>query len=202
MVKILAVKTYSLQKDGNTKLSENFIVKEFACKDGSDKILVDTELVNVLQKIRDHFGKPITINSAYRNSTYNKKIGGVSNSQHTKGTATDIVVKGISPEDVAKYAEYLLPQKGGLGLYPTFTHIDVRSNRSRWKNFGKEIVVSGFPGYKEPRKELTSANDIIWELSQIIEIKEVDKAVKELEKAEKDNSSLYWILYKIANKSV
>ena len=198
-MKILAVKTYSLKKDGNKKLSDNFTVKEFACKDGSDKVLIDTELVKVLQKIRNHFGKPITINSAYRNATYNKKIGGVSNSQHTKGTATDIVVKGISPEDVAKYAEYLLPKKGGIGLYPTFTHIDVRSNRSRWKNFGKEVAVSGFSGYKEPRKELTSANDIIWELSQMIEIKEVGKAVKELEKAEKDNSSLYWICRKIAN---
>ena len=92
-----------------------------------------------------------------------------------------------------------MPKKGGIGLYPTFTHIDVRSNRSRWKNFGKEVAVSGFSGYEEPRKELTSANDIIWELSQMIEIKEVDKAVKELEKAEKDNSSLYWICRKIAN---
>ena len=73
----MAIKTYSRKKQGNLKLSANFTVKEFACKDGSDKILVDSELVSVLQKIRDHFGKAITINSAYRNASYNKNVGGV-----------------------------------------------------------------------------------------------------------------------------
>ena len=97
----MSVKTYSKKKSGNTRLSANFCVKEFACKDGSDKIVIDTELVSVLQKIRDHFGKPLTINSAYRNASYNKKVGGVSNSQHTKGTASDIVVSGILPDEVA-----------------------------------------------------------------------------------------------------
>jgi hypothetical protein len=53
-------------------------------------------------------------------------------------------------------------------------------------------------GATTPTK-LTTANDIIWELSQRIEIKEVGKAVKALEKAKNEDSSLYWILYKIAN---
>ena len=48
------VKTYSLKKDGSKKLSQNFTVSEFACKDGSDKVLIDTTLVDVLQKIRNH----------------------------------------------------------------------------------------------------------------------------------------------------
>jgi len=143
----MAVKTYSKKKNGNARLSANFVVKEFACKDGSDKVLIDTELVFFLQKIRDHFRMPITINSAYRNSSYNRKIGGVSNSQHTKGTAADIVVKNVAPEDVAKYSEYIMPDKGGIGLYSGFVHIDVRARRSRWTNFGKEKNVSGFPGY-------------------------------------------------------
>lgn len=196
----MALKTYSLKKDGNKVLSENFKVYEFKCNDGSDKVLIDTELVAVLQNIRNHFGKAVTINSAYRSPAYNKKVGGVSNSQHTKGTATDIVIKGVKPLEVAQYAEYLMPKSGGIGQYNDFVHIDTRANRSRWVNFGSEKVVSGFAGYKEPKKELTSANDIIWELSQSIEIKDVNKAVDELEKAKKDNSSLYWILYKITNK--
>lgn len=154
MVKILAIKTYSLKKDGNTKLSENFIVKEFACKDGSDKILIDTELVKVLQKIRDHFGKPITINSAYRNATYNKKIGGASKSQHILGTASDIVVKGVAPLKVAQYAESLLDNSGGIGLYKTFTHVDVRTKKVRWDNTsGKEVSVSDFGGNTETYTE-------------------------------------------------
>lgn len=158
------VKTYSLKKDGSKKLSQNFTVSEFACKDGSDKVLIDTTLVDVLQKIRNHFGKSVTINSGYRNAAYNTKIGGVSNSQHTKGTAADIVVLGISPLEVAQYAEYIMPKCGGIGQYSSFTHIDTRTNRSRWTNFGCEKVVTGFPGYNEPQKELTTVNDIVWEL--------------------------------------
>lgn len=138
------VKTYSKSKNGAAKLSQNFTVKEFACKDGSDLILISEELVVILQKIRDYFKAPVTLNSAYRNAKYNKKIGGASKSQHVCGTAADIVVKGVSPEAVAEYAESLMPTTGGIGLYSSFTHIDVRSKRARWKNFGKEVSVTGF----------------------------------------------------------
>ncbi len=54
------VKTFSLEKDGNLKLTENFIVCEFKCHDGSDEILIDIELVNALQNIRNHFEKQST----------------------------------------------------------------------------------------------------------------------------------------------
>lgn len=197
-------KKYSKAKDGNKQLSTNFKVREFACKDGSDAILIDDELVKLLQKIRDHFGKPVVINSAYRNASYNAKIGGATKSQHINGTASDIHINGIKPEDIAKYAEHLMPNKGGIGLYVDFTHVDVRANRSRWKSLNnRETSVSGFPGYVEPKKEIESANDIIWQLMNgnlKVEITDVSKAVAELEKAKQNNSSLYWILKKIANK--
>lgn len=144
------VKTYSVKKDGSTYLSDNFKVKEFACNDGSDTVMISDDLVSLLQKIRDHFGVAVTINSGYRTSTYNKKVGGTTNSQHVKGTAADIVAKGVDPLTVAQYAEYLMPNSGGIGVYQTFTHVDVRTSRSRWDNrSGKEVVVSGWPGYEE-----------------------------------------------------
>ena len=144
------VKTYSVKKDGSTYLSNNFKVKEFACNDGSDTVLISDDLVDLLQKIRDHFGVAVVINSGYRTSAYNKKVGGVSNSQHVKGTAADIVVKGVDPLTVGQYVEYIMPDHGGIGVYQTFTHVDVRSNRSRWdQRSGKEVVVDGWPGYKE-----------------------------------------------------
>lgn len=144
------VKTYSVKKDGNTYLSDNFKVKEFACNDGSDAVLISDDLVDLLQKIRDHFGVVVTINSGYRTSTYNKKVGGATNSQHVKGTAADIVAKGVDPLTVAQYAEYLMPNSGGIGVYQTFTHVDVRTSRSRWDNrSGSEVIVSGWPGYQE-----------------------------------------------------
>lgn len=191
------VKTYSVRKNGSTKLSDNFTVREFACQDGSDKVLIDTDLVKILQKIRDHFGKPITINSAYRSASHNRKVGGVSNSQHVKGTAADIAVSGVAPAEIAKYAEYIMPNKGGIGVYSGFVHVDVRTSRSRWTNYGKENAVSGFPGYTEPVKELESVNDIVWELHSRGIITDKEKWLKKLT-ADKD---MYWFAYKVCNKT-
>ena len=144
------VKTYSVKKDGSTYLSKNFKVSEFKCNDGSDTVLISDKLVGLLQNIRDHFGAAVTINSAYRTESYNKKIGGATKSQHVNGTAADIVVKGATPLEVAQYMEHIMPDSGGIGVYQSFTHVDVRANRSRWDNrSGSEVVVSGWPGYQE-----------------------------------------------------
>ncbi len=127
--------TYSRARDGNTSLSKNFKVVEFACNDGSDEILIDPELVVILQNIRDHFGSAVTINSAYRNPAYNQSIGGASGSYHTKGMAADIVVSGHTPTEVAKYAETIGVR--GVGRYETdadgyFVHVDSRAYKSYW----------------------------------------------------------------------
>lgn len=128
----MTIKAYSKAKDGNVKLSANFRVKEFACADGSDPIFIDTELVTVLQKIRSHFGRAVTITSAYRTPTHNAKVGGTAYSQHLYGKAADIKVCGYKPQKVADYAETIMTGRGGIGRYGTFTHIDVRSAKSRW----------------------------------------------------------------------
>lgn len=140
-----SVKVYSRAKDGLTKLSANFKVNEFACQDSTDTVFIAPELVAALQKIRDHFGAAVTINSGYRTEAHNKKVGGAAYSQHKYGVAADIAVRGVAPLDVARYADLLLGNKGGVGLYKTFTHVDVRANRSRWdQRSGKQIGVSGF----------------------------------------------------------
>ena len=126
------IKAYSLKKDGDKKLSTNFRVREFACNDGTDPIFIDSDLVSVLQKIRTHFGKPVTITSAYRTPPHNAREGGTTYSQHLYGRAADIKISGVTPKKVADYAETLLPE-GGIGIYNTFTHIDVRSVKSRWQ---------------------------------------------------------------------
>ena len=79
------VKVYSKAKEGNVRLSKNFTVKEFACSDGTDTVFISLALVNLLQKIRDHFGKVVIINSAYRTEAHNKAIGGATYSQHKYG---------------------------------------------------------------------------------------------------------------------
>jgi peptidoglycan hydrolase-like protein with peptidoglycan-binding domain len=133
-------KTYSLSRDGNKYLSTNFQVKEFKCNDGSDLIVIDDKLIEVLQEVRNHFKKPVHINSAYRTAEYNSKVGGSSTSQHVKGTAADICIDGITPLAIALYINSLdyFKTAGGLGLYSRqkatdgFVHVDVRTSKSRW----------------------------------------------------------------------
>jgi len=131
-LKMATVKAYNNFTQGSTKLSSNFKVKEFACNDGSGAVLIADELVELLQQIRDYFGKPVTINSGYRNNSYNASVGGADGSQHKLGTAADIRVSGKTPKQVASYVETLMPNTGGIGIYSSFTHVDVRNTKSRW----------------------------------------------------------------------
>lgn len=131
----MGIKTY--KKSSIEKLSTNFRVSEFMCKgkDCCTEGKVDTELVTILQKIRNHFGKPVYVRSAYRCHTWNKKVGGVSGSYHTYGQAADIEVDDTAPAEVAKYAESIGVL--GIGLYETdadgyFVHVDTRTKKSYW----------------------------------------------------------------------
>ena len=131
---MVEINAYSKAKDGNKKLSTHFKVKEFACKDGSDAVLIAPRLVMVLQSIRSRFGVPVVIHSAYRTPQYNKQVGGAAHSQHCYGTAADISVRGKTPAAVAAYARELMPDWGGVGVYSQkgFTHIDVREVKADW----------------------------------------------------------------------
>lgn len=85
--------------------------------------------MTLLQKIRDHFGKAVNINSAFRTASHNARQKNASKySQHLYGRAADIWIAGVSVDTLATYAETLLPGKGGIGRYYTdsFVHVDVR----------------------------------------------------------------------------
>ena len=136
----MAIKQYSLMADGNHRLAPDFKVRELRCRDGSDTVMVDEALTVVLQCIRDHFGKPVTITSGYRTAAHNAAVGGAKSSQHLLGRAADIRVQGVSVEDVAAYAESLMPDWGGVGRYPAkagraagWVHVDTRADKARWR---------------------------------------------------------------------
>lgn len=138
------IKEYSLARDGQKQISTNFRVREFRCKDGTDKILIDTNFVKEkLQSIRDYFGEEVIINSAYRTVEWNRKQGGASKSYHLTGQAFDIAIRGRTPQEIAKYAQTL--GINGIIQYNTFVHVDNRAVRY-WarNNNGKVTVKSGF----------------------------------------------------------
>jgi uncharacterized protein YcbK (DUF882 family) len=119
---------YHIPRDEKRMLSTNFEVSEFASKDGHPVVLIHPKLVELLQALRDHFAKPIKINSGYRSPAHNKAVGGSKASKHMNGTAADIVIKGVSPRVVADQARAF--NAGGVKAYPTFTHIDVEEIRT------------------------------------------------------------------------
>lgn len=124
----------------STQLTKNFSLEEFKCKDGS---AVPAHLyANVnrlafnLQVLRDHVKKPILILSGYRTVEYNRQVGGAVHSQHLLAKAADIHIEGLTPYQVSRIIEDLTHDEfmcqGGLGLYDTFTHYDIRGQKARW----------------------------------------------------------------------
>lgn len=151
----MATNTY--KKGQKTKLSENFNSLEFDCHGSGccSETIINPKLVEYVQKIRDHFGKSITVTSGYRCPTHNKRIGGATGSRHSKGDAADIVVSGVAPKEVAKYAESIGIK--GIGLYETnadghFTHIDTRDVKSFWygQNEAKRTTFGGSTPAPDP----------------------------------------------------
>jgi len=113
--------------------SQYFDRSEFACKCGCGFDTVDAELLNALTYIREHFERPLIINSGCRCPDYNSSdaVRGSTNSQHMAGRAADIRVDGIDPQFVYELADNM--EVGGLGEYSTWTHIDCRSGPlARW----------------------------------------------------------------------
>jgi len=51
----MAIQTYSLKKDGATKLSPHFRVREFASPD-SDTVKIDPKLIAILERLYDYLG--------------------------------------------------------------------------------------------------------------------------------------------------
>ena len=127
------VKVYSLAAEGAKQITPHFKVREFACSDGSDVVFVATSLVDILEAIRVHFGRPVTVTSGYRTVSYNAGLKNSSKkSQHCNGLAADIKVEGHTPKEVYDYACSLLGDHGGVGIYNTFVHVDVRASKSRF----------------------------------------------------------------------
>ena len=160
---------YNVSKKSGTKLSDHFTSDEFDCHGSGccKSTMINEKLVQYLEQIRTHFGKPITVTSGYRCTTHNRNVGGATGSRHSKGDAADIVVQGVTPRTVAQYAESIGIL--GIGLYETsadghFVHIDARDYKSFW--YGQACAArSTFGTYSNiggttSSSNATSASDI------------------------------------------
>ncbi len=131
-------------------LTENFNLSEFASRGTpvpAQYLSNVNRLAKNLQALRNYLGKSIHINSGYRTLAHNSSVNGATTSQHLLAKAADITVKGMIPSEVYCAIETLIAngqmQQGGLGLYATFVHYDVRDARARWKGKGSLVPSCG-----------------------------------------------------------
>ena len=134
-----------------TEVMRFFKEKELCCKCCGQlppfaRENIEALVDNVLDPLRERYGKPIVVNSGYRCAKHNAEVGGVANSQHVKGEAADIrpttKVQLDGPEGKVKCTNYANELKhlrqliiesrnfDQLIVYPTFLHVS-------WKRQGK-----------------------------------------------------------------
>jgi len=121
------------------KLTTNFSLNEFNKRNynvPTDVLRNLIELAKNLQVLRDEVKKPIKITSGYRPAELNAKVGGATQSRHITGQAADLKIEGYTPKQVAAIIEKLIAagkmKQGGLGIYSTWIHYDVRGTAARW----------------------------------------------------------------------
>lgn len=125
--------TYSKAKNGNEYLSHHFQVKEFACKDGADEIVICPDLISGLELLFTKMGaRAINITSGYRTVKHSLAIGakGATDNHHL-GMAADVKVRKpdgsfFTPKEICITLEDM-GWNGGIGYMNTAVHIDVGS---------------------------------------------------------------------------
>jgi uncharacterized protein YcbK (DUF882 family) len=114
-------------------LSPHFSRNEFECR-CCGRLVVNHKLLDGLEALRKLAGVPVVVNAGYRCRQHNQEVGGVPNSEHTRGLAADIRLPGLSLQRMYELA-LEVPQfaRGGIGAYDgDFLHVDVRDHRARW----------------------------------------------------------------------
>lgn len=127
----MEIKAYVVEKQGNEQVTDHFKVKEFACKDGTPIVFIDDYLAVILEIARKKIDKPIVITSGYRTVSRNEIVGGAKYSYHTRGMAADIRADGVTPKELAKVLNSIVPNSGGIIVYDSWVHFDTRKEKYR-----------------------------------------------------------------------
>lgn len=103
------------------QLTNNFSLHEMtksetAIRLGMENTPTDEVIANlralceqVLQPVREHYGKGVKVNSGYRAPEVNAAVGGSKTSDHCKGQAADIEIPGVPNAELAQWIEANLP---------------------------------------------------------------------------------------------
>jgi hypothetical protein len=122
-------------------LSENFtleemIASETAARHNIDQTPSNEVLMNLrrlalfLEDVRKLLDKPIHINSAYRSPLANEAVGGKKTSQHCRGTAADIKVKGMTPDQVVRaIVKSGLQYDQVIREFDSWTHVSISNGK-------------------------------------------------------------------------
>ena len=112
--------------DPDARLAENFVLDEFMQEWKGRYGLMQPHVVETMQILRDEVGGPVTVNSGYRNVTYNASVGGASSSRHQYGDAVDMASSAASLSQLAAICEEL--DVGYVGWYDSHIHCDWRNH--------------------------------------------------------------------------
>lgn len=123
------------QASDTSALSKNFTREEFKCPCGCTRQMVDSELVEKMQAVREKLGKPIKITSGYRCIPHNAAVKGSSGSKHRYGMAADWRMKdrNINPVALGIIATQYFK---AVGIYwydgCAIVHTDTRDTKATW----------------------------------------------------------------------
>jgi zinc D-Ala-D-Ala carboxypeptidase len=122
-------------------LSEHFSKAELACH-CCGQLTIESGLLAALEQFRTLAGKEIIVHDGYRCPAHNQEVGGVTDSEHTRGMAADIAIPGLSLQQMYELALQVPTfRNGGIGVYDScFLHVDTRPNAARWARVRGQYV--------------------------------------------------------------
>lgn len=122
------------------KITDNFSSVEWECRCGCGLLMINTELLKTVKKLRQVIGLPMIVHCVCRCPEHNERVGGADNSQHlpkNECRAMDFHVRGMSNRKLRRLMKKLWREEyisGGLGLYSWGVHIDT-GRRRKWGKY-------------------------------------------------------------------
>jgi uncharacterized protein YcbK (DUF882 family) len=138
---IFAGENRQMRETAMGDLSAHFSKAELACR-CCGELKIEQGLIDALEQLRSLAGTEVLIHDGYRCPAHNQEVGGVTDSEHTRGMAADVGIPGLSLQQMYELALQIPTiAKGGIGVYDGgFLHLDVRPHAARWARVRGQYV--------------------------------------------------------------